>query len=504
MTSITTTDPRDGSSRSLDIQETSAEEVRQIVDAAARAARALESAPRSWRAGLLRAIADELDATRGDLTGAAESETGLTPTRLDGEMTRTVFQFRLFADAVDEGSYLEATIDLAADTPAGAGPDLRRMLVPIGPVAVFGASNFPLAFSVPGGDTASALAAGNPVIAKAHPAHPVTSRIAFDAMQRAFVHHGAPAEALGLVFGQDAGTSLVTDPGIRAVAFTGSARTGRILMDLISRRPTPIPFYGELSSINPVFVSPDAAAARAEQIAQGLFASVTGSAGQLCTKPGLAFIPRGADALVEALVSQARDAGAQTMLSAGILSAFEERLSDLESMPGVRTLVEGRRTSSDRTDAAPGLLEVDVEDFTAAVAEEAFGPSIVLVRYDDVGQLVTALRDIPGSLTATLHVEQSDGLELGELLPHLQSLAGRIVFNGYPTGVRVAWAQHHGGPWPATNSIHTSVGVTAMRRFLRPMAWQDAPRHLLPVELQDGPADLPRRIDGVLILPAAR
>ena len=408
MTNVTTTDPRDGSSRSIDTQETSAEEVRQIVEAAARAASDLASAPRTWRAGLLRAIADELDASRGDLTGAAQSETGLTPTRLDGEVTRTVFQFRLFADAVDEGSYLEASIDLAADTPVGAGPDLRRMLVPIGPVAVFGASNFPFAFSVPGGDTASALAAGNPVIAKAHPAHPVTSIIAFDAMQRALDRHGAPSHALGLVFGQDAGASLVTDPGICAVAFTGSARTGRILMDLVARRPTPIPFYGELSSINPVIVSPAAAAARSEQIAQGLFASVTGSAGQLCTKPGLAFIPRGADALVDVLVAQVRDAGAQTMLSAGILSAFEETLSELESMPGVRTLVARRRSSSDGTDVVPGLLEIDVEDFTAAVAEEAFGPSIVLVRYDDVGQLLTALRDSPGSLTATLHVEESD------------------------------------------------------------------------------------------------
>lgn len=504
MTNVTTTDPRDGTSHSVDIQETSADEVRQIVDAAAGAARDLESAPRSWRAGLLRAIADELDGARDDLTGAALSETGLAPQRLDGEVTRTVFQFRLFAEAVDEGSYLEATIDHAAETPVGAGPDVRRMLVPIGPVAVFGASNFPFAFSVPGGDTASALAAGNPVVAKAHPAHPVTSNVAFRAMRRAFDRHGAPAQALGLVFGQDAGASLVTDPGIRAVAFTGSARTGRILMDLASGRPTPIPFYGELSSINPVIVSPAAAAARGEQIAQGLFASVTGSAGQLCTKPGLAFIPRGADALVETLVGQVRDAGAQPMLSAGILSAFEETRSKLASMPGVRTLDERRQISSDGTDVVPGLLEVDVEDFSAAVAEECFGPSIVLVRYDNVGELVAALREMPGSLTATLHLEQSDGLDLSELLPVLQSLAGRVVFNGYPTGVRVAWAQHHGGPWPATNSIHTSVGVTAMRRFLRPMAWQDAPRHLLPLELQDGSADLPRRIDGVLILPTPR
>ncbi|MEO5921551.1 MAG: aldehyde dehydrogenase (NADP(+)) [Pseudolysinimonas sp.] len=504
MKTVTTTDPRDGSSRPLDIQETSSEEVRQIVAAAAGAARDLRSAPRSWRAGLLRAVADEIDASRGELTVAAQSETGLTPARLDGELTRTAFQFRLFADAVDEGSFLEATIDRAAETPTGAGPDLRRILVPLGPVAVFGASNFPFAFSVPGGDTASALAAGNPVIAKAHPAHPVTSVRSFEAMQRALVHHGAPPEVLGLIFGQDAGASLVADPGVRAVAFTGSARTGRLLMDLISRRPVPIPFYGELSSINPVIVSPAAAAARGEQIAQGLFASVTGSAGQLCTKPGLAFIPRGADALVETLVAQVQAAGAQPMLSAGILSSFEETLSGLEGVAGVRTLVGSRRVSRVGTDVVPGLLEVDVEDFSAAVAEEAFGPSIVLVRYDDVSELVAAVRDIPGSLTSTLHIEQPDSMDLTELLPVLQSLAGRVVFNGYPTGVRVAWAQHHGGPWPATNSIHTSVGVTAMRRFLRPMAWQDAPQQLLPVELQDGPADLPRRIDGVLILPDPR
>jgi len=504
MKNVTTTDPRDGRTTELEIRETSAEEVRRLVDAAERAASEVRSAPRSWRAGLLRAIADELDASRAELTGAAESETGLTPARLDGEVTRTVFQFRLFAEAVEEGSYLEAAIDHAAETPTGPAPDLRRMLVPIGPVAVFGASNFPFAFSVPGGDTASALAAGNPVIAKAHPAHPLTSLRAFEAMQRALERHGAPSGLLGLVFGQDAGASLVTEPGVRAVGFTGSARTGRLLMDLASRRPAPIPFYGELSSINPVIVSPAAAAVRGAQIAQGLFASVTGSAGQLCTKPGLAFIPRDADALVDALVAQARDAGAQPMLSAGILSAFTDTRSELERLPGMRDLAMRPPLTSEGAHVVPGLLEIDVADFTEAVAEETFGPSIVLVRYGDAGELREAMRRVPGSLTATLHIEQHDDLDLTDLLPDLEALAGRVVFNGYPTGVRVAWAQHHGGPWPATNTIHTSVGVTAMRRFLRPMAWQDAPEHLLPVEVRDGQVDLPRRVDGVLTLPAAR
>lgn len=496
---LTTTDPRTASTTDTGIPATTDDEVAALTTAAANAFRALRERPREWRAGLLLALADGLEARRADLVATAQSETGLADARLGGELTRTVFQLRLFAEAVTEGGYLEAVIDHAGETPMGPGPDLRRMLVPIGPVAVFGSSNFPFAFSVPGGDTASALAAGNPVVVKAHGSHPLTSRAAFDALRDAATAYGAPDGTLGIVFGQAAGATLVADPRIAAVGFTGSLATGRILLDIVEHRERPIPFYGELSSLNPLIVTAGAADARGSAIAEGLFTSFTGSAGQLCTKPGIAFLPASADALVATLVERAAASSAQPLLNERIFRAFGEIRERLVSEGRARVLVEPS-AGDDGYTMTPGILEVDAADMTDAVAEEAFGPLIVLVRYDDLDEVRSALRSVPDSLTATVHAESAEIDGIAPLVEELQEISGRVVFDGFPTGVRVSWGQHHGGPWPATNTAHTSVGVTAMRRFLRPLAWQDAPESLLPAELRDAYTGVPRRVDGVLTL----
>ncbi|WP_243229108.1 aldehyde dehydrogenase (NADP(+)) [Microbacterium sp. CIAB417] len=501
MTTLSTVDPRTGASTPTRITATDDAGVAAITAAAAEAFADLRTRPRSWRAGLLRALADGLEADRVVLVGAAMSETGLSEARLNGELSRSAFQFRLFADAVEDGGYLEAVIDHAGDTPLGPAPDVRRMLVPMGPVAVFGASNFPFAFSVVGGDTASALAAGNPVVIKAHGSHLVTSQRSFDALERAAAAYGVPAGTLGIVYGQQAGATLVADPRIAAVGFTGSLSTGRILQGIIDERETPIPFYGELSSLNPLIVSPGAAVQRTAAIGEGLYGSVTGSAGQLCTKPGIAFVPQGAagDALVADIVDRAESAAEQTLLNARIHGAFDEIRTRLIAEGGARSLVEPR-VGAEGFSVTPAVLEIDAADVTAAVAEEAFGPLVVLIRYDGIGEVREALGAVPRSLTATIHSETGEGELRRALTEAVGELVGRIVYDGYPTGVRVSWAMNHGGPWPATNTQHTSVGVTAIRRFLRPLAWQDAPSDVLPDELRDGPVDIPRRVDGALEL----
>lgn len=498
--SMTTTDPRTGVMSTTALQASTPEQVAAAVSAASDAWRPFASAPRGQRAALLDALADALEAHRDELVAIADSETGLGQARLTGEVGRSAFQFRLFAQAVRDGGYLEATIDHAGDTPIGPGPDLRRLLVPLGPVAVFGASNFPFAFSVAGGDTASALAAGCPVVAKAHPSHPLTSERSHQVLSEAALAAGAPAGLLGIVHGTQAGLDLVTDPRICAVGFTGSLGAAQALMTAIEGRDRPIPLYGELSSINPLIVTPAAAAARPHEIADGLFASVTMGSGQFCTKPGLAFIPRtGGDAVVDRLRQAATDAGAMVMLNDRIASSFDT-LRDGVVAAGASVIAAGSAKAEPGFRTVPTVLSVDAADLNGRIAEEVFGPLVVVVRYDDLSEVPTALQHVPDSLTATVHSEATERDEVRELVAEVALHAGRVVFDGYPTGVRVAWAQHHGGGWPATNSIHTSVGVSAMRRFLRPFVFQDAPAELLPAELRDGPVDVPRRVDGVLEL----
>jgi NADP-dependent aldehyde dehydrogenase len=457
--------------------------------------------PRSARASLLREFAQALENRRADVVRTADRETALGEARLNSELTRTVFQFRFFADVVDDGGYLEATIDTAGDTPMGPRPDLRRLLIALGPVAVFGASNFPLAFSVPGGDTVSALAGGNPVVVKAHSSHPATARLAFDILAETARAAGAPDGVLGIVFGRDAGRALVAHPAVRAVGFTGSFAGGRALQRIIEERAEPIPFYGELSGLNPLVVTRHAAAEDAERIGSGFATSVTGSAGQLCTKPGLAFVPAGpaGDAVVAAAAEAVRAAVVVPLLNERVHAAYDESSRRLAELPGA-TVAAGRdRPAGAGFQAGPLLLTIDAEAAPAFVFEECFGPAAVIVRYRTEEELGSLIGELPASLTATVHTGTGP-VPVG-LVRALEALAGRIVFNGFPTGVAVSWAQHHGGPWPATTSLHTSVGATAIRRFLRPLTWQNAPAEVLPEELRDGPAGVPRRVDGVLRLP---
>lgn len=489
--------------------ESAAAEAARTVDAAVRAAAAsgLDRSSRADRADWLRAIADALEAHRDELVGLAHDETHLSEARLTGEVTRTATQLRFFAGVIEEGSYLEATIDSPDATLLPPRPDLRRMLRPIGVVAVFAASNFPFAFSVLGNDTASALAAGDPVVVKAHPGHPELSRRTAAIARDALAAAGAPADALVLVEGMEAGVELVRHPLVRAVGFTGSTRGGRALFDLAVSRPDPIPFYGELGSINPVVVTPAALAEDAAGLAAGLAGSFTRDGGQYCTKPGLVFVPRGGGhdvAFDAALVAATGDATGQRLLTDGMSAAFADGAGALAARGDVEVLI----ADAPRDDvSAPTVVAVDAASFLAdpeVFQEEHFGPLTLLVRYDDAaegGDLDRALAVLEGSLTGTVrHAASDDDAIVARVTDALAAVAGRVLYNGWPTGVAIAWAQHHGGSWPAsTASVHTSVGASAIRRFLTPVAYQDAPQRVLPAELRDGnPAGIPRRVDGVL------
>lgn len=504
MADVVSIDPRTGTPVETVAATTGDAEVDALCRAAAQAAPVLAAMSRPERAALLRAVAQALEAERAAIVTVADRETALGETRLNGELTRTCFQFEQFAAALEEGSYLEATIDHAADTPMGPRPDLRRMLVPLGPVAVFGASNFPLAFSVPGGDTASALAAGCPVVVKAHSSHPATSKLCYDIMVRALREAGAPDGVLGIVYGQQAGAALVRHPVIRAVGFTGSLRGGRFLFDLASSRPDPIPFYGELGSINPLVVTPAAAAARAQEIAEGIVGSFTLGAGQFCTKPGLVFLPDDAAGkqVGEAIAAAVAERQPVVLLNAAIQRDYLARWEQTADDPAVRRRAEGAPADSAGWSVPVRLLETSAEELTVAATEECFGPVTVLVTYRGLDDLRAALAKVPDSLTATLIAEDDEEFA-DEVAPVLRAMAGRLVYNGYPTGVAVSWAMTHGGVWPATtNALHTSVGMTAMRRFLKPVTWQNAPQRLLPDELRDHPEHpVPRRVNGRLVLP---
>ncbi|MET7863005.1 aldehyde dehydrogenase (NADP(+)) [Micromonospora taraxaci] len=500
MNVVITVDPRDGRRRSTDLSETDESRLEAIADQASRAAQWLSGLGRLGRADMLDRIAASLESRRADLVAAAEAETGLSTARLDGELTRAAWQFRMFGDVLRDGAYVEAAIDHAADTPIGPGPDLRRMLVPLGPVAVFGASNFPFAFSVAGGDTAAALAAGCPTVLKAHPSHPLTSHASADAIESAIRDLGGPDGVIGMVYGEQAGRSLVRHRAIRAAALTGSVGAARAIQAAIDERPDPIPLYAELSSVNPIVVLPGAAADRSDRIADGLFTSFTASGGQLCTKPGLAFVPSdpAGDQLVDALRERVASAGGAVLLNERIRDAYEKQAAAFERA-GARVAARPRVEPGEGFTVAPTLLEVGLPGLTAEIADECFGPLLIVVRYRDVTELDAALATVPPSLTGAVHSGPTDQTAVVRgLVDVFAARAGRIVFDGYPTGVRVSWAQHHGGPWPSTNAVHTSVGATAIRRFLRPLAWQDAPEWILPEELRDEYAAIPRRVDGRL------
>jgi NADP-dependent aldehyde dehydrogenase len=495
MTDVPSIDPRTGATVEVVTTETTTAEVGETCRAALAAAEPLDKLGRDGRAMLLDALACALEAHRDPIVVVADRETALGEARLTGELARAAYQLRLFADVLRDGGYLDATIDHAGDTPTGPRPDLRRMLVPLGPVAVFGASNFPLAFSVPGGDTASAIAAGCPVVIKAHGSHPATSQLCFDVLDTAAREAGAPSGTFGIVHGLQAGADLVAHPTIRAAAFTGSTAGARALLAVIEQRPDPIPFYGELSSLNPVVVTAAAAADRAERLGTDLAGSFTLGAGQFCTKPGIAFVPAGpdGDTLVAATRAAIAPLAPMVMLNAGIADAYERGATRLAAAIAGSPPARG----------APALLTTTAANLPPEATEECFGPIAVIARYTDERELFDALDRLPGSLTATVHRGPGETDLPGRLTRHLLPRAGRLVYDGFPTGVAVAWAQQHGGPWPATNTQHTSVGATAIRRFLRPVVWQNAPSDVLPVELRDDYRRIPRRTDGVLHPAAA-
>lgn len=477
-------DPRTGNVGATTFHEATSDEIAHACAAAADAAAVLARAARAQIVALLHAIADGLEAAGEDLIALADSESALGETRLSGERTRTTGQLRAFADLVESGRHLEVVVDAAND----AHPEVRRVLVPIGPVAVFGASNFPLAFSVPGGDTASALAAGCPVVAKGHPSHPGTSELCGRIISDAVQATGLPSGTFSLVQGASAavGRGLVLAHEIAAVAFTGSGRAGRALFDLAAARPDPIPVYAEMGSLNPVFVTQAALDARRNEIAEALSASVLQGAGQFCTKPGLLFVPDD-DAFVAALATKLGSSDPQAMLNPRIRESFIALVDKSSAVAGVDVIVNGGADARDGTWTSPSLLATDLDTFIASdqLREEHFGPATIVVRTPSE-RLTEAARTVPGSLTATIHAEPGpDDALVDELLPELTQRAGRIVFDGVPTGVAVVEAMQHGGPYPATtSSAHTSVGLLSIKRFLRPVAFQNAPTQWLPEVLR--------------------
>nr|WP_216607089.1 aldehyde dehydrogenase (NADP(+)) [Arthrobacter sp. 260] len=478
---------------------TTTSELNELTKAATAAATQAAAATDGERAAWLVAVADALDANTDELVALADTETHLGPVRLKGEVGRTTGQLRLFADVITEGSYLEAIIDHAVPSATPPKPDLRRILRPLGPVGVFSASNFPFAFSVAGGDTASALAVGCSVIVKAHSGHLKLSERTAEIVTEALDKAGAPRGIFALISGRSAGTELVQHPAIKAVGFTGSIPGGRALFDLAVSRPDPIPFYGELGSLNPVVVTAAAAAARSTELAEGLVASFTMGAGQFCTKPGLVFIPAGTG-FPDQVVTAAAGKGGAPMLTTRIAEAYPDGLRQLAEQPGVDVLSGEIAQEAASDGAAPVVFSTSASAVLAnpdSILEECFGPTTVLIEYTDQDELAAVLAKVPGSLTGTIHAEADE--EVTELVTQLSGLAGRVLFNGWPTGVAVNWAQQHGGPWPATTSLFTSVGATAVRRFLRPVAYQDAPEAVLHPALREAnPLGIPRRVDGTL------
>lgn len=442
---------------------------------------------RQGRADFLNAIANEIEARADAITQIGTHETGLSEARLTGERGRTTGQLRLFADHARKGDYLDRRHDHALpDRAPLPRPDLKMIQRPIVPVAVFGASNFPLAFSTTEGDTAAALAAGCPVVVKGHSAHPGTGEIVAEAIAAAIKSCGLPKGVFNLIQGgkRDVGQALVQHPKIKAVGFTGSLRGGRALFDLCAQRPEPIPFFGELGSVNPMFILTAAAKLRGADIGTGWSGSLVMGAGQFCTNPGIAVVEKGpaGDAFVHAMVEALNAVDSQMMLADGIADAYRTGVLRLKDKAGVTPLVT---TVSDNRLASPSLFETDAETFLAdhELGEEVFGPLGLVIRVDDAKQMVALAKAFAGQLTATLHLDDDDTALAQRLVPILERMAGRLLVNGFPTGVEVANAMVHGGPYPAsTNFGATSVGTLSIRRFTRPVCYQNMPDALMPVD----------------------
>ena len=482
--------------------------VGEALEAAQLALAAFRRSAPELRAVFLETIATEIIGLGDALLERAHQETGLPLERLSGERGRTVGQLRLFADLLREGSWCDARIDTALPERSPLPrPDLRRVLVPIGPVVVFGASNFPLAFSVAGGDTASALAAGCPVVVKGHPAHPGTGELVAGAVASAVRLCGLPAGVFSFLQGSThaLGTALVRHPGVKAVGFTGSHRAGRALMDAAHSRPEPVPVFAEMSSLNPVFLLPGALGERTHQIAEGLKNSLTMGVGQFCTKPGLIFALSGSatDSLKEALAVALRASAPGTLLHPGIRDAYAASIYEAIKVEGVSLLAQSEKGEDPaRTQARPVMLVTNAETFRTnpSLRVEMFGPAGLLVETADLAELLELASGLEGQLTATIHAAESDLPQMRELAGVLERKAGRLLLNGFPTGVEVSPAMQHGGPYPATSdSRFTSVGTAAILRWVRPVCYQNLPDAALPPELKNNnPLNLMRLVNGSL------
>ncbi|WP_030261672.1 aldehyde dehydrogenase (NADP(+)) [Streptomyces violens] len=481
--------------------ETPAGELETLLGLATQAAPVWAAFTPRERATALVAVAEALEANADHLVALADRETGLGHARLSGEVKRTTGQLRSYGEHAVSGAPFGVTIDHADPDATPPRPELRRHLVPLGPVEVFAGGNFPFAFSVAGTDTAAALAAGCPVLLKAHPGHPRTSATTATLVREALAEAGAPLGTFGMFTGREAGVTVLRDERVQAAAFTGSVRGGRALFDIASSRPRPIPFHGELGSVNPVVVTAGALAERRSAIVSGFVASFTLGAGQFCTKPGILLLPRDPET-VEEIAAQVRAAHALPMLSLQIAEGYRRRLDEVATARQIRTLVDGALTTTDadgRPQASPSLFLVPSVEHVLEEAdnllEECFGPAAVIVQYDTEDEAAQVLEALEGSLTVTFHT--APGEQPAGLVELAQRKAGRVLFNGWPTGVAVTTAQQHGGPYPSATSAHTSVGPYAIDRFLRPVAYQDAPAELLPAALRDdNPLRFLRTVDG--------
>jgi NADP-dependent aldehyde dehydrogenase len=494
-------DPRTGEA-GPSFTEATPEDVRAAVAAAAAVHRSGALRDRAKRAALLRGAAARLRAAGDEIVAVAEAETGLPEARLRSELERTAGQLEAFAAIVDAGDDAEAIIDHPdPDAVPIPKPDVRRMQVPLGPVAVFGASNFPLAFSTAGGDTASALAAGCPVVVKGHPSHPGTGEIVARELRAAVADAGLPEGTFAnlTAAGVEVGEALVDAAEIAAVGFTGSFNGGKAIFDRAARRGAPIPVYAEMGSINPIVVTEAALRARADKIVEGLTASVANFGGQLCTKPGVVFVPAGeqGDAFAADLAARLDAVAPSVLLNERLRDALRDAVDRLAARPEVRALGEAPDADGPGFRHQPAAYEAPADAAADELFEEHFGPVVLLLRHRSRDELLAALERIDGQLSGTLHAER--GEDVDDIVAALAARAGRVVFDGFPTGVAVTYGMHHGGPFPATTSPpHTSVGMTAVHRFTRPVAFQDAPAHVLPPELrEDNPLGIRRRVDGV-------
>lgn len=499
------TDPTNGKRLEPGFIPATAEEVDLAVRLASEAFAIYSRVSGRDRGALLRRIAAKIESFVGDIVERAGQETALPPARLHAETARTCAQLRLFAEVAEEGSWVEARIDRAlADRKPAPRPDIRSLLRPLGPVVVFGASNFPLAFSVAGGDTASALASGNPVIVKAHAAHPGTSEIVGQMVRDSVRECGLLEGVFSLLFGSGSqiGTALTKHPLVKAGGFTGSRAAGRILMDVAAARPEPIPFYAEMSSTNPVFILPGALSERGDVIAAGLHSSFTMGAGQFCTKPGMVFLPDrdGASSFRDKLRDLVSASLPFHLLTKTIHSAYDSSVAQRKTDAFVTLVAEAPKAAQDAGFAAGSVIfETDADSFLGSDLDaEVFGPTTLLVRHSTRDQILEIARALEGHLTATIHGTEADLRDFADLITILEAKVGRLVFNGFPTGVEVCHAVVHGGPYPSTSDGRsTSVGTRAIFRFTRAVCYQGFPDSALPEELRDSnPLGIWRLLDG--------